>query len=100
MKFYFQILLATIILLSSPTLAQAQFVDAPKREYRAVWLTTIKGLDWPREEHRGDYAAQRAHLTTILDSLQAIHINTILLQTRIRGDGIYPSEIEGTTAQC
>ena len=94
MKFYFQILLATIILLSSPTLAQAQFVDAPKREYRAVWLTTIKGLDWPREEHRGDYAAQRAHLTTILDSLQAIHINTILLQTRIRGDVIYPSEIE------
>lgn len=82
------------ILLSLPTFAQAQFVQAPKREYRAVWLTTIKGLDWPREEHRGDYAAQRAHLGTILDSLQAININTILLQTRIRGDVIYPSAIE------
>lgn len=82
------------ILLSLPVIAQAQFVQAPKREYRAVWLTTIKGLDWPREEHKGDYAAQQAHLSTILDSLQAININTVLLQTRIRGDVIYPSEIE------
>ena len=72
----------------------AQFVESPKREYRAVWLTTIKGLDWPREEHRGDVAAQQAHLRTVLDSLQAIHINTILLQTRVRGDVIYPSSIE------
>lgn len=82
------------ILLSLPVIAQAQFVQAPKREYRAIWLTTIKGLDWPREEHAGDYATQRAHLCTILDSLQAININTILLQTRIRGDVIYPSAIE------
>ncbi len=94
MKSIFRILFASIILLSSPISAQAQFMDVPKREYRAVWLTTIKGLDWPREEHRGNYAAQRAHLGTILDSLQAININTILLQTRIRGDVIYPSAIE------
>lgn len=94
MKLYFQILFASIILHSLPAFTQAQFIQAPKREYRAVWLTTIKGLDWPREEHKGDYATQRAHLCTILDSLQAIHINTILLQTRIRGDVIYPSTIE------
>ena len=77
-----------------PLWVQAQFVEAPKREYRAVWLTTIKGLDWPREEVRGDYTTQRADLCRVLDSLQAIHINTILLQTRIRGDVIYPSAIE------
>ena len=82
------------LLLSFSVFAQAQFVRAPKHEYRAVWLATIKGLDWPKEEHMGDYAAQQAHLCTILDSLQAIHINTILLQTRIRGDVIYPSAIE------
>lgn len=93
MKSVFQALLVSIISLL-PLLARAQWIQAPKREYRAVWLTTIKGLDWPREGHQGDYATQRAHLGSILDSLQAININTILLQTRIRGDVIYPSAIE------
>lgn len=83
-----------LIAIIIPTHVLAQFVDSPKREYRAVWLTTIKGLDWPREEHQGNYAAQRAHLGIILDSLQAININTVLLQTRIRGDVIYSSDIE------
>ena len=87
-------ILILAFLLVLPLHTTAQFVDAPKREYRAVWLTTIKGLDWPREEHVADYPAQRAHLCRILDSLQAININTILLQTRIRGDVIYPSAIE------
>ena len=77
-----------------PLLVRAQFVEAPKHEYRAVWLTTIKGLDWPHEEVHGDYLQQREDLCRMLDSLQAIHINTILLQTRVRGDVIYPSEIE------
>ena len=77
-----------------PLFVRAQFVEASKHEYRAVWLTTIKGLDWPHEEVRGDYLQQREDLCRMLDSLQAIHINTILLQTRVRGDVIYPSEIE------
>lgn len=85
-------ILSILLIVSLHT--NAQFVEAPKHEYRAVWLTTIKGLDWPREEHRGNDVAQRAHLCTLLDSLQAIHINTVLLQTRIRGDVIYPSAIE------
>ena len=85
---------ALLVLLLFVVDGHAQFVESPKREYRVVWLTTIKGLDWPREEHRGDVAAQQAHLRTVLDSLQAIHINTILLQTRVRGDVIYPSSIE------
>lgn len=84
------------ILLSLPVFAQAQFVQAPKREYRAVWLTTIKGLDWPNEIIVGTAheAIQKEALCIILDSLQAININTILLQTRVRGDVIYPSAIE------
>ena len=83
-----------VLVMALPLFARAQFVEAPKHEYRAVWLTTIKGLDWPKEEARGDYAMQREHLCRVLDSLQAININTILLQTRVRGDVIYPSAIE------
>ena len=87
-------LLILYILLSLPIFAKAQSVHPPKREYRAVWLTTIKGLDWPKESDMGDEEAQQMHLRTILDSLQAININTVLLQTRIRGDVIYPSLVE------
>lgn len=89
-----KLLTLAVLFLFSSLHSHAQFVEAPKREYRAVWLTTIKGLDWPQEEFKGNDTAQRAALCTILDSLKAININTILLQTRIRGDVIYPSEIE------
>ncbi len=68
----------------------------PKREVRAVWLTTIGGLDWPHNYAQGDRsrAKQQAELQTMLDQLQAAGVNTILLQTRIRGTVIYPSDYE------
>ena len=68
----------------------------PKYEYRAVWLTTIENLDWPHSQVKtpADVERQKNELTVILDSLQSMHINTVLLQTRVRGDVIYPSAIE------
>lgn len=68
----------------------------PKHEIRAVWLTTLRGLDWPRT-YAYDAASierQKAELCRILDAYQRIHINTVLLQTRIRGSVIYPSKYE------
>ena len=88
------LLWSLLLALTIPTYSNAQFVQPPKHEYRAVWLTTIKGLDWPKEGDMGNTADQQAHLCRILDSLQAININTVLLQTRVRGDVIYPSAIE------
>lgn len=68
----------------------------PKCEYRAVWLTTIENLDWPRTKVRepGDVELQKNELVVLLDSLQDMRINTVLLQVRVRGDVIYPSKIE------
>ncbi len=68
----------------------------PKREARAVWLTTIGGLDWPKAKANTAEGSERQkkELCDVLDRLQAIHINTILLQTRVRGSVIYPSSIE------
>lgn len=70
--------------------------SSPKYEYRAVWLTTIENLDWPHTQVKtpADVEQQKNELVVILDSLQAMHINTVLLQTRVRGDVIYPSAIE------
>lgn len=67
-----------------------------KNEIRAVWLTTIKGLDWPKTQatSTATIERQKRELTDILDKLKAAHINTVLLQTRVRGNLIYPSGIE------
>ena len=68
----------------------------PKREVRAVWLTTIGGLDWPHNysQQRLSMEKQQQELRNILDKLQKAGINTILFQTRIRGTVIYPSDYE------
>ncbi len=68
----------------------------PKYEVRAVWLTTIGGIDWPHSYASSNYSIERQkdELRKILDHLQRANINTVLLQTRIRATTIYPSEYE------
>ena len=68
----------------------------PKYEVRAVWLTTIGGIDWPHS-YAGSARSierQKDELRDILDRLQCANINTVLLQTRIRATTIYPSAYE------
>ena len=66
-------------------------LHAQKHEVRAVWLTTIGGIDWPRNHSA---AAQKRELTSMLDQLKRAGINTVLFQTRVRASTIYPSSIE------
>ena len=82
-----------LLILTLPTQAkplQSQ-VSSPKHEVRAVWLTTIGGIDWP---HTHSAATQKQELIQILDQLQQAGINTILVQARVRGTTIYPSSLE------
>lgn len=90
-RFYIQI--AFVLLFVS---LQAYADTTPKREVRAVWLTTIGGLDWPHSYSQSDYSArkQQKELCDILDKLKSANINTVIIQTRIRGTVIYPSQIE------
>lgn len=73
-----------------------QYHSLPLHEMRAVWLTTIGGLDWPHSyaQSQRSIDKQKEELCTILDQLQRAGINTVLLQTRIRSTVIYPSDIE------
>lgn len=68
----------------------------PKYEIRAVWLTTLGGMDWPgiKANTPENRERQKEELRQVLDRLQAAHFNTVLLQTRLRGDLIYPSKYE------
>lgn len=72
----------------------------PKREIRAVWLTTNYGLDWPSValKNDADIQKQKDELDQILTRMQEANINLVFLQTRLRGDVIYPSRIENISS--
>lgn len=92
-------IILTIICLQQPLRAQELFLPsepAPKHEVRAVWITTLWGLDWPKTKatNATNREKQKQELCHILDQLKADGINTVILQTRVRGSVIYPSKIE------
>ena len=68
----------------------------PKYEIRAVWLTTLGGMDWPSKKANSNAGrlAQQRELCNLLDQLKSANINTVLFQTRLRGDVVYPSQFE------
>lgn len=70
--------------------------SAPLHEIRAVWLTTVKNLDWPRTLAKSEETAmaQRQELCSILDQLAQGGINTVLLQSRVRASTIFPHDAE------
>ena len=85
-----------MLLFASQGLAQILGACFAGREYRAVWLTTLSGLDWPSRPVNvpSDTLRQQQALCQILDRLQQAGINTVIFQTRIRATVAYPSNIE------
>ena len=99
MKKFFLFTLLCVITIT--TQAQTNLSDyltkrMPKRETRAVWLTTLANLDWPKTYARSaeSIEQQKQELIDILDKYQKANINTVLLQARVRAATIYPSDIE------
>jgi len=70
--------------------------DSIREEMRAVWLTTVYGLDWPKDkaDTPDGVRKQKEALVRILDRLKADGYNTVFLQVRHSGAVIYPSEQE------
>ena len=63
----------------------------PKHEFRASWMTTGYGIDWPRQKTAD---AQKAELQQKLDALVAGNHNAVCLQVRSFCDAIYKSSYE------
>lgn len=74
----------------------ANIKASSKYEIRAAWITTIGGLDWPTVKATSAYGIkrQKEELCKQLDMLKDANFNTVLFQTRLRGDVIYPSIYE------
>lgn len=96
------IYIRTIILLFATAMLWAGALSAQvipqtgHREVRAVWLTTLGGLDWPKGYARNASGVERQkeQLCRHLDNLQRMGINLVLFQTRTRGMVVYPSKYE------
>jgi len=91
-----------LLLLVSVGVAVAQ---SPKREMRAVWLTTAWQLDWPfthvpvsngtnDEVRKIAIADQKNSLVTIFDQLQSTNMNAVFFQVRSMCDALYDSAFE------
>ena len=95
------VLFTLLCVITMTTQAQTNLSDyltkrIPKWETRAVWLTTLASLDWPKNYARSEESIklQKQELIDILDKYQKANINTVLLQARVRAATIYPSDIE------
>ena len=78
----------------------AYAIQYPKKEVRAVWLTTVYGLDWPQRVAVSEDSrkTQQEAVCEMLDRLQEANFNTVFFQVRMRGDVAYRSDIEPASA--
>jgi uncharacterized lipoprotein YddW (UPF0748 family) len=96
-----RIIAGALVSLVLSTRASTQSTDqaipkSPKREVRAVWITTVLGLDWPKSFDRLE---QERSLRRMVASLRAANFNTIFFQVRSRADAMYHSQYEPWSQQ-
>lgn len=85
-----KIFVTIIILLQIAFYARAQ---APKHEFRGVWIATVANIDWPS---RAGLTAeeQKKEFIDILDMHKAQGMNAVVVQVRPCADAFYQSRYE------
>ena len=73
--------------------AFAKNLEAPKQEFRGVWLSTVANIDWPENIYDSE-AKKQADLIKFMDTLSASGINSVLFQVRPACG--YASQTKGT----
>jgi uncharacterized lipoprotein YddW (UPF0748 family) len=98
--------LAAVFAAAAPraTFAQATATDCPQtdtaciappvmREFRGVWVATVRNLDWPSRPGLPPSLA-KAELIALLDRAASDGLNAVLFQVRPAADALYASKIE------
>lgn len=70
--------------------------EAAEQEMRAAWISTVYSADYPSVTN--DIAAQKAEFTQKLDKMQALGLNTAVVQVRPKGDAFYESALNPWSA--
>jgi uncharacterized lipoprotein YddW (UPF0748 family) len=73
--------------------------NPPKYELRAVWLTTVMGLDWPPSNLQNNIPAQQSALIDILETVHRANMNALFFQVHPRGNVLYRSLFEPWAAE-
>lgn len=67
--------------------------NAPKREMRGIWISTVSNIDWPSKP--GMSARQlKQEANDILDHLEQMGFNAVFFQVRPASDAFYASSFE------
>lgn len=64
----------------------------PKKEMRAVWISSAWGLDWPQGVY--NIETQKQQYIAYLDRFKQLNINTVFFQVKAMGDAFYQSPYE------
>ena len=86
----FSLLLTFVLAAFAQRLPQSTM--PPKRELRSAWVSTVWGIDWPKQGAPAE--RQKAELVRMLDSLKNNNFNAINLQVRSMSDAFYQSSYE------
>jgi uncharacterized lipoprotein YddW (UPF0748 family) len=65
----------------------------PKREMRAVWVATVKNIDWPSKPGL-PVEDQKREMIELLNLVREYNMNTIVFQIRPAADAFYSSSLE------
>ncbi|AWX43297.1 N-acetylmuramoyl-L-alanine amidase [Flagellimonas maritima] len=66
--------------------------NAPKKEFRGVWIATVVNIDWPKNAN-DDSAKQKKDFLKILDFYQKLNFNAAIVQIRTAGDAFYKTNL-------
>lgn len=67
--------------------------EAPKREFRAVWIATVGNIDWPSRQGL-DAETQKQEFLAILRQAKQNNMNALIVQIRPAADALYNSPFE------
>ncbi len=73
--------------------AESYGQNAPKHEFRAVWIATVNNIDWPSKPGLST-DQQKKEILAILDRHAKNGINALIMQVRPASDAFYPSDLE------
>lgn len=79
-----------LVFVSTLSLCLAQ---APKREFRGVWVATVFNSDWPSRSSLST-ELQQAELLKLIDTHKKMGMNALIFQVRPASDAFYYSAME------
>ncbi|MEM6316901.1 MAG: family 10 glycosylhydrolase [Bacteroidota bacterium] len=86
-----------LLFFSLMTLSLLAQNDAPKREFRGVWVATVVNIDYPPRNAKNT-SVQKYEYVNMLDDFKKMGINAVIFQVRPAADAFYKSSYEPWSA--